>query len=212
MSLKKRRQKRKTKSAQSKLNLVALMDIFTILVFFLMVNSSEVQVMQSDKKVELPKSTAKNVPKENLVLIISQTDLVLQGRPIVKLNQVSRNSETIDALEKELNYQAARNASTQKLNKTKGLPITVFGDQEVPYYLLRQILATCTKSNFRDVSLAVKYNLPKKPAGTPLSPNHQAKIPTEPKSQPLSPNKGFASSGINKTYSPMTVFRGDDDV
>lgn len=42
------------------LNLVSLMDIFTILVFFLMVNSSDVKVMQSTADVALPQSTAEH--------------------------------------------------------------------------------------------------------------------------------------------------------
>lgn len=46
----------------SKLNLVALMDIFTILVFFLMVNQSEVKVLQSNKDISLPRSVSEQLP------------------------------------------------------------------------------------------------------------------------------------------------------
>ena len=62
------------------LNLVSLMDIFTILVFFLMVNSSEVEVLQTSSKIKLPDSTSEQRPENQLVISISQDDLVLQGR------------------------------------------------------------------------------------------------------------------------------------
>ena len=52
----------------SKLNLVSLMDIFTILVFFLMVNQSDVKVMQSNKAIKLPTSVINNTPAETLVM------------------------------------------------------------------------------------------------------------------------------------------------
>ena len=42
-----RRGAQKKHSKTATLNLVSLMDIFTILVFFLMVNSSEVEVLQT---------------------------------------------------------------------------------------------------------------------------------------------------------------------
>ena len=39
------------------INLVSMMDIFTILVFFLLVNSSEVEVLPNAKEFVLPDST-----------------------------------------------------------------------------------------------------------------------------------------------------------
>ena len=38
------------------LNLVSLMDIFTILVFFLLVNSSDVETLPNAKDLQLPES------------------------------------------------------------------------------------------------------------------------------------------------------------
>ena len=40
------------------INLVSMMDIFTILVFFLLVNSSDVEVLPNAKEIVLPTSTA----------------------------------------------------------------------------------------------------------------------------------------------------------
>jgi biopolymer transport protein ExbD len=52
----------------SKLNLVSLMDIFTILVFFLMVNSGDVEILQSDKDITLPDSVSEQKPDLTLLV------------------------------------------------------------------------------------------------------------------------------------------------
>ena len=58
------------------------MDIFTILVFFLLVNSGDVEVLQTDKSIKLPASFSEEIPEENLVVLISATDVVGGGRSV----------------------------------------------------------------------------------------------------------------------------------
>ena len=89
-----------------KLNLVSLMDIFTILVFFLMVNSSDVEVMQSDAAIQLPTANAETLVGNTLKLSVVNNALILQGREIVNLSELALDAENIPALEKELTYQA----------------------------------------------------------------------------------------------------------
>ena len=86
-------QKKHGKSAS--LNLVSLMDIFTILVFFLMVNSSEVEVLQTSSKIKLPDSTSEQQPENRLVISISQEDLVLQGRPVARVEELMDPSVSV---------------------------------------------------------------------------------------------------------------------
>ena len=62
------------------LNLVSLMDIFTILVFFLLVNSSNVEVLPNVKNVQLPESIAEQRANESVVIVISDTDIIVQGQ------------------------------------------------------------------------------------------------------------------------------------
>ncbi len=61
------------------LNLVSLMDIFTILVFFLLVNSSDVEVLPNAKDVQLPESIAEEKAKETVVIVIGDDDIIVQG-------------------------------------------------------------------------------------------------------------------------------------
>lgn len=149
---------------QSRLNLVSLMDIFTILVFFLMVNSGDVEVLQADKEIKLPESTAEVKPDITLVLKISDSDVILQGRKIVSVEQaLSSPGDVIAALDTELQYQASRKPVLTELEQDRGRAVTIMGDQQMPYRLLKRVMTTCARANYRDISLAVN----KLPAAEP---------------------------------------------
>ena len=148
----KRRRNGVKKGKVTSLNLVSLMDIFTILVFFLMVNSSEVEVLQTSSKIELPDSTSEKRPENNLVISVSQEDLIVQGRPVAKIQELLGAQEpTIPGLNDELQYLAERRGEVPE----GGFEITVMGDKELPYWLLKKILLTCQNTDFAQVSLAV---------------------------------------------------------
>lgn len=150
----KRMERHHKRNRQPGLNLVSLMDIFTILVFFLLVNSSSTQQLPSSKDIQLPKSVAETLPKETLVIAISNNDLLVGGRRIVRVKDfINSNNKVIPALEEELTYQFKRSRS--KKSKDGQREITILGDQEIPFKALKKIMATCTKTNYSRISLAV---------------------------------------------------------
>jgi len=143
------------------LNLVSLMDIFTILVFFLMVNSSDVKVLQQDKSVQLPISTVKQQPKDNIVIAISGDNILVQGRVVALVSKISVDGD-IKGLKTELNYQSQKNvASSTAIN---GLPVTLVADKSTPYKVLKRIMAVCTDANYTQISLAVSQKAKSKGA------------------------------------------------
>lgn len=141
--------------AVPKLNLVSLMDIFTILVFFLMVNSGEVEVLQSDKTLVLPDSVSEQKPDAELLVKINDRHLMLQGKVIGTIADIEADtSPYIEQLVAELEIQAGSEEIPDELLE-QGLPITIMGDKSVPYALLKKVMASCAQTDFRDISLAV---------------------------------------------------------
>jgi biopolymer transport protein ExbD len=67
------------------INLVSLMDIFTILVFFLLVNSSDGEVLPTQKSVKLPESVAEQQPRMALVIMVNDTDILIHGKVITSV-------------------------------------------------------------------------------------------------------------------------------
>ena len=147
-----RRAAQKKHKKTGTLNLVSLMDIFTILVFFLMVNSSEVEVLQSSSKIKLPDSTSEQRPENRLVISVSEDDVVVQGRPVAKVTDLAAMDEHLIAgLGEELAYQAERRPEVPE----GGFEVTIMGDKELPYWLLKKIMYTCQSNDFAKISLAV---------------------------------------------------------
>lgn len=154
----------KRMAKDSKLSLVSLMDIFTILVFFLMVNASDVQVLQNSKSVELPKSTAQQAAKETLILMVNNTDLILQGQKLANVQTIlAQTDDVIPQLAAELAYQVTRiSNSTEKDLDGNDIEraITIMGDKDIPYTLLKRIMQTCAQAGFTNISLAVEGQAP----------------------------------------------------
>ena len=138
----------------SGLNLVSLMDIFTILVFFLLVSSSSVQQLPSSKDIKLPTSVAKKAPSETLVIAVTASDILVQGRKVVATADVlSSADELIPRLVDELKYQSTKVMFAAQ-DQTKGRAVTIMGDEKLPYELLRKILATCRQANYTKIAFA----------------------------------------------------------
>jgi biopolymer transport protein ExbD len=138
------------------LNLVSLMDIFTILVFFLLVNSSDVEVLPNTKDVQLPESIAEDKAKETVVIIIGEVDIIVQGTVVAKVADVlAQTSNDIAPLRQALLSQNDRVLRKEAQDDIAGREVTIMADKEIPYRLLKKVMATCTNSDYGQISLAV---------------------------------------------------------
>jgi biopolymer transport protein TolR len=138
------------------LNLVSLMDIFTILVFFLLVNSAEVQTLETPKDIKLPESIAENKPRETVVVHISQDQILVQGTPVTTLAQVDAlDGNIIEPLKVALKQQSDRVLRDAASADAASREVTILGDRELPYRILKKIMATCTDADYGKLSLAV---------------------------------------------------------
>ena len=159
------RRSRQKRTRPATLNLVSLMDIFTILVFFLMVNSSDVQVLDTSASIALPDSTAEKRPDERIVISVSADDIVVQGRKVAEVGKILRSrAPLIGGLKDELDDQANRRKRRTGNGKFEGR-VTIMGDRELPYELLKKIMITCQQADFTHIALAVNQVIEGEVAG-----------------------------------------------
>lgn len=153
----KRMEKHHARNRQiARLNLVSLMDIFTILVFFLLVNSADVESLPNTKDIQLPESIAEKKANESVVILIGETDIIVQGRPIAKVaDVVALKGIEIPELRDALNLQNDRVLKRAGQRDIASREVTIMGDKEVPYRLLKKVMATCTAADYGRISLAV---------------------------------------------------------
>lgn len=140
----------------SKMNLTSLMDVFTILVFFLLINSGSVEVLDSPKELSLPESRVETKPRETVVIFISPTEVLVQGQLVALVDDIIEDKTSV------LNPIAARLAElkenvigTNTLAVATSQEVTILADKSVPFMVVKTIMSTCTSEGFENVSLAV---------------------------------------------------------
>jgi biopolymer transport protein ExbD len=138
------------------LNMVSLMDIFTILVFFLLVNATSTEVLPSPKNITLPEAAAEKLPSRNLVIAVDERVIRLQGKAIVTVKDaLDSEQKTIRPL-----FEALREAAVSVKDITDRNGVTIMGDQEISYGLLKKIMLTCAGAQYTNISFAVNQKAP----------------------------------------------------
>lgn len=157
LSLRERRQRRLTRQKKGMtLNIISLIDIFTVLVFFLLLNSTELELLPESKDVRLPESIAEARAVETIVVMVNRNDILVQGAVVAHVNEVLNSDErTIPALKVALQQQIAPSQAPAPNAAAEPRELTIMGDREIPYRLLKKVLATCTESDYGKLSLAV---------------------------------------------------------
>lgn len=138
------------------LNLVSLMDVFTILVFFLLVNSSSSDVMEPPKKIKLPDSIVEAKPRETVIVMITPQEVLVQGEPVITTQEVIDSKVAIIEQVKErllLQQKKVIGISTKKVSQSK--EVTVLAHRTVPFHLMKKVMASCTSAGYGKISLAV---------------------------------------------------------
>jgi biopolymer transport protein ExbD len=142
------------------LNLVSLMDIFTILVFFLLVNSSDVEELPTTRSVQMPESVSQDKPRRTVVVLVSQEQILVDGRPVISVaDALGAPGHTLAPLKAAL---AAESERMLRGDRVADQEVTIMGDKAVSYRLLRKVMATCTEADYGRVSLAVIQKAPER--------------------------------------------------
>ena len=76
------------KHEDPELNLIPMIDIMSVMVAFLLIYSTEVEVVQNAKDVEIPLSTAEAKPAETVVVTITRDTLLVQGDVVATMEQI----------------------------------------------------------------------------------------------------------------------------
>ena len=153
-----RRMKRMGRSRKTLtgLNLTPLMDVFTILVFFLLFHSSGGDILETPKQIKLPDSVVETKPRETVMIMVSPEVVVVQGEVVVntpellddRVRMVAGITERLEQLERNI-----IGISTKAV--AEGKEITILADKTIPFKVLKKIMSTCTGSGYGRISLAV---------------------------------------------------------
>lgn len=155
MSLFRRTRRTRVKErADAQLNLIPLIDIMSVMVSFLLVYSTNVQVVQNAKGVQIPQSTAHVKPRQSVVVMVTKTQLFVDGQLIATVADIRNSPGTlIEPLQKVLERPSVSGKIQTKDSASR--EVTVMADKSLPYEVVKKVMATCTASSFGKISLAV---------------------------------------------------------
>jgi biopolymer transport protein ExbD len=138
------------------LNLIPMIDILSVLVAFLLVYSTEVEVIQNSKGVVIPESRNDVRPKQSVVVMVTKDDIFVQGERVASLAEVSDpHTQVIESLRTVLQRPIAGLDAAARDAALNSHEVTVMADKDLPYEVLRKVLATCTAAAYGKISLAV---------------------------------------------------------
>jgi biopolymer transport protein TolR len=140
--------------ADAQLNLIPLIDILSVLVSFLLVYSTEVEVIQNAKGIEIPQSIAQVAPKQSVVVMITKTDLFVQGEHIATVDEIRSATGLVAPLAAALKRPmlVGQEVSQKDIAERE---ITIMADKALPYDVIKRVMMTCTDADYGKVSLAV---------------------------------------------------------
>jgi len=140
----------------TKMNLTSLMDVFTILVFFLLINSGSVEIMEAPKNVTLPESRVEAKPRETVVIFVSKDEVLVQGEPVALVADILGGERAAtDPITSRLAELKESVIGQNTLVVAGSQEVTILADKSVPFAVIKRIMSTCTGEGYENVSLAV---------------------------------------------------------
>jgi biopolymer transport protein ExbD len=137
------------------------MDVFTILVFFLLVNSASTEVLETPKRITLPDSVVEEKPRETVVIFISPTEVTVQGEVVVSVSDIRKSrAQNIDSIGERLAKLSENVIGLKTKIVAESQEVTILADKSVPFSVIKKVMSTCTSEGYGRISLAVLQRAP----------------------------------------------------
>jgi biopolymer transport protein ExbD len=138
------------------MNLTSLMDVFTILVFFLLVNSATTEVLETPKQITLPDSVVEEKPRETVVIFVSPEVVTVQGEAVVRVADVlAASGQDIEPIGERLAELSENVIGFKTRAVAESEEVTILADRSVPFSVVKKVMSTCTSRGYGRISLAV---------------------------------------------------------
>ncbi len=160
------RTRHRVRQASYSLQLTAMVDLFTILLVFLLksYSTSSIQVSQIDD-LRLPTSSAVSEPEEALLLVVSKKGIYIDDKQVVPMKDGNIEENYLDVsdrhfirkLYEELDKEAKKSLEIAEKNdkhKFKG-NLIVQADHNLNYAILKRVMYTSMLAGYADVKLGL---------------------------------------------------------
>ena len=141
--------------ADAELNLIPMIDILSVMVSFLLVYSTEVEVVQNTKSIDIPQSISQQRPRTTVVVMLTRDELFVQGERIASTAEVRDSATMIIAPLREALKRPSLVGQVMTDKEIAEREITVMADKQIPYEVLKKVMSTCTDADYGRLSFAL---------------------------------------------------------
>lgn len=150
-----KRLERNNHRRQAYLNLIPMLDVLSVLVFFLLFHSFNGDM--PEQRLSLPNSVVETKPRGTVVVSVTPEAIVVQGQPVARTaelydDQVATAREVTERLN-EIHGRIVASGGT--LADSESREVTLLADKNIPFKVLKKIMTSCTASGYGRISLAV---------------------------------------------------------
>lgn len=141
---------------EGELNVVSLIDIFAILVLYLLVNALVVQILPSPKALTLPESIAQTQPKQTVLILVTTDDILVDNEKVMRTaDAAAANTSVLPDLKYRLNEESLMQIEGGGAGEITRGDVNIMADKSIPFHVLKKVMATASDTRFARISLAV---------------------------------------------------------
>jgi len=152
-----RRMERNNKRHSASLNLIPMLDVLSVLVFFLLFHSFNGDL--PEQRLMLPQSVVETKPRGTVAISVTPEAVLIQGEPVVgtsalfddRIGTVPEVTERLAQIQRSMNSETGTNSVAEAETRE----ITLLADKTIPFKVLKKIMTSCTASGYGKISLAV---------------------------------------------------------
>ena len=141
--------------SDAELNLIPMIDIMSVMVAFLLIYSTEVEVVQNSKGIEIPQSTAEVKPQNSVVVMITKEHIFVQGEAVATMAEVQSTQTPLVEPLREVLERPMLTGKQSDADAASSREVTVIADKSLPFDVVKRVMATCSSSSYGKISLAV---------------------------------------------------------
>ncbi len=138
------------------LSLTSLMDVFTNLVFFLLVSQGVTEIKEPKKEIRLPDSYVEVKPRPTVVVMVSETYVLVDGEPTLSLEDFkAAKGDSVDEVRERLAELKSKVIGLNEQTNAQSDEVTILAHKTIPFNIVKKLMSTCASAGYSKISLAV---------------------------------------------------------
>lgn len=147
-----KRMAHRARAHHASLNLIPMLDVLSVLVFFLLFHSFNGDL--PEQRLLLPQSIVETRPRGTVAVSVTPEAVLIQGEPVYKTSDLFDDRiATVPQITQRLEQIEASDPGTASEQETR--EVTLLADKTIPFQVLKKVMTSCTASGYGKISLAV---------------------------------------------------------